>query len=162
MSFDEPLDDTDRRVLADIEEHGWHAIAINDEDPSPYVFSVGIMHTLGHPELVMFGLDPELMHDVLWTAYRDVQSGRRIDADGLYEGLIEGYAVAAREVHGSWHAHYLGYAQWHRRYVGKRGTLRAMQLVWPDKAGRFPWEDGCHASVVDLQPRLDLTHNEHP
>ena len=51
---------------------------------------------------------------------------------------------------------YLGYAQWHRRYVGKRGTLCAMQIFWPDKAGLFPWEMGCDRSVALLQPRLDL------
>jgi hypothetical protein len=156
MPFQEPLDDSDRRLLRDIEEHGWHAIVIDDEEPSAYVFSVGVMHTLGHPELVMFGLDHKLMHSVLWGVYRDIRAGRRFEAGGLYEGLIEQYAVAVRDVHESWHGHYLGYAQWHRRYVGKRGSLRAVQIVWPDKAGLFPWEDGCHPSVKSLQPRLDL------
>jgi hypothetical protein len=55
MPGEEPLDDSDRQVLRDIEEHGWHGIAIVDEEPSHYVFSVGVMHTLDHPELVMFG-----------------------------------------------------------------------------------------------------------
>ena len=156
MSTEMPLDDSDRQVLRDIEAHGWHGVLIEDDEPSTYVFSVGVLHTLDHPEFVMFGLDAKLMHQVIWGAYRFVQGGRRFETEGLYEDLLEWYAVAIRTVHLSWHAHYLGYAQWHRRYVGKTGSLRAVQIVWPDKAGLFPWEPGCHPSVIALQPRLDL------
>src|SRR5690242_8007082 len=115
MSDEIQLDDSDRRLLRDIEQYGWHGVAIDDDDPSEYVFSVGFMHTLNHPELVMFGLDRKLMHSVLWDAFRQIESGRRMDVEGLYEDLIERYAVAIREVDRTWHPHYLGYAQWHRR-----------------------------------------------
>jgi len=52
-----PEDDYDRKLLHDVKEHGWHLVGIDDEDEGPaYVFSVGIFHTLGHPEICMFGL----------------------------------------------------------------------------------------------------------
>ncbi len=155
MSDEMKLDDHDRIVLRDIAEHGWHAVQINDERPSPFVFSVGIPHTLGHPELVMFGPDQKLMHGLMWDVYREIAGGRRFDADGLFDGILDRCAIAVRRVEPSWHPFYLGYAQWHRRYLGKRGTLEAVQLVWPDMQGRFPWEDGCDAAALELQPRLD-------
>ena len=155
MSNDMELDDSDHRVLRDVDEHGWHAVVINDQEPSPFVFGVGVMHTLDHPDLIMFGLDVTLMHGLLWGVYREIARGRRFDGDCLYDGVLEGFAIATRRAHPSWHPHYLGYAQWHRRYLHARGTLQAVQLVWPDKAGLFPWDDGCHSSVVALQPRLD-------
>ena len=47
-----PEDDYDRKLLADIKSHGWHLIGIDDDDEGPaYVFSVGMFHTLGHPEI---------------------------------------------------------------------------------------------------------------
>jgi hypothetical protein len=55
-----------------------------------------------------------------------------------------------------------GYAMWHRRYVGKIGTLEAVQCVWPDKAGLFPGEPGCDAEVEALQPDLTLYRDEQP
>src|SRR3954469_7825386 len=156
MSDEMELDDCDLRLLADVEKHGWHGVVINDDEPSAYMFSVGVMQTLDHPELVMFGLAVDVMHSLLWNVYREIVGGRRFDEDGLYDGIVEGFAIAVRRVHPTWHPHYLGSAQWHRRYLKARGTLQAVQLIWPDKAGRFPWEEGSHQSVRALQPRLDL------
>lgn len=42
------------------------------------------------------------------------------------------------------------------RYLGRTGELEAMQVFWPDKAGKFPYEVGCDLDVFRCQPRLDL------
>src|SRR5205823_13640721 len=107
-------DDADRRVLRDIEEHGWHAVQVVDDDPAPFICSVGVMQTLKRPELVIFGLEIQLMHRVLWTLYREIKMGRRFDDEPLHDRILVGYPVAARIAHRSWHPRYLGYAMWHR------------------------------------------------
>ena len=31
-----------------------------------------------------------------------------------------------------------------------------MQVFWPDREGKFPFEAGCDLEVYQLQPRLDI------
>ena len=68
--------------------------------------------------------------------------------------MIEGFACKCLPVAERHHAEYVGYAMWHRRRVGRIGTLQVLQLIWPDKAGLFPDEAGCNPKVVELQPLL--------
>lgn len=37
----------------------------------------------------------------------------------------------------------------------KNNQFPAIQLVWPDNANRFPWEEGFDHSLMDKQPLLD-------
>jgi hypothetical protein len=157
MPNDPSLDDSDRQLLADIVQHGWHGITVNDDEPAPFEYAVGFEQTLEHPAVIIFGLRSELMHSVLWGIFNDIKSGRRFEEEALYEDVLGGCAVAVRSVHESWHPRYLGYAMWHHRYAGRAGSLRAVQIVWPGKLdGLFPWERGCNEEVVRRQPRLDL------
>lgn len=36
------------------------------------------------------------------------------------------------------------------------GELEAVQVFWPDKNGKFPFDVGCDLDVYQRQPRLDL------
>jgi hypothetical protein len=42
------------------------------------------------------------------------------------------------------------------RQAGHIGELQAVQLFWPDKDGRFPFEPNCDLDVYNRQPRLDI------
>jgi hypothetical protein len=42
------------------------------------------------------------------------------------------------------------------RTVGRLGGLQAVQVFWPDAAGKFPFDVGCDPGIFRLQPRLDL------
>jgi uncharacterized protein DUF4262 len=149
-------DKVEQQVLNDVAKFGWHLIQINaDADGPSFVYSIGMMETLGHPEIIMFGLAPKLMGTVINDAGRQVREGRNFAELGLFEDLLNGYACKFICVHERWHTEYLGYAMWHRRHVGKIGTLTALQCLWPDKAGRFPDEDACNGEVIERQPLLN-------
>lgn len=120
------------------------------------------MATLGHPEIIMFGLAPRLMATVINDAGRQIRAGRNFAELGLFEDLLDGHACKFVPVQISWHEVFLGYAMWHRRYVGRIGTLEAIQCLWPDRAGRFPGEDGCVDAVLSRQPLLDREPNTGP
>jgi hypothetical protein len=107
--------------------------------------------TLGHPEIVIFGLDHKLSATIINIIGKEIRSGRPFREAGLYEGLIEGFACKIRPVSKSSHKDYLGYAMWYRRHIGQAGTLEAVQLLWPDKAGLFPDEPGCDAGILRHQ-----------
>jgi hypothetical protein len=156
VEFSAMIDEIEKRVLDDIAKFGWHLIQVNADDQGPsFVYSIGMMETLRHPEMIMFGLAPKLMATVINDAGRQIGAGRNFAEFGLFEDLLEGYACKFVSVQVRWHERYLGYAMWHRRSVGKIGTLTAIQCLWPDKAGRFPDEEGCADAVVAGQPLLD-------
>jgi hypothetical protein len=46
----------------------------------------------------------------------------------------------------------LGYAIWFYRSLSK--PFPAMQLIWPDKQGHFPWEAGYDERFYRLQKAL--------
>lgn len=102
----------------------------------------------------MIGLTTGLMGTVINDIGRQVRAGRNFTELGLFEDLVEGYACKIFRVDPRWHSEYFGFAMWHRSHLGKRGTLEALQCVWPDKSGRFPDEQGCEPEIVKRQPLL--------
>jgi hypothetical protein len=91
-------------IAADVERIGWSAVSIADVSPS-FVYSVGLMFSLGHPELIVFGLADE-GYDVLRAMVEDIRGGRSFAEPGASEGVLaqgsirrpSGSSVAARVV----------------------------------------------------------------
>lgn len=149
------LDEIQRRALDDIKQYGWHLITVPDDDEGPgFVYSVGMMQTLNHPEIIMFGLEPELMADVIDGMGHQIRKGRCFARPGLVDDFLKDYPCKIVPVAKQWHAEYLGYAIWHRRYLGQPDTLQAVQCLWPDKRGRFPDEPSCSPNIKACQPLL--------
>ena len=149
------LDPIEQRIVDDVAKHGWHIIAVNPSPQGPgFAYSIAMMETLDHPEMIIFGLERRLMSAILTYIRNEIRSGRPFREPGLYEGLIDGFACKFARVAPRFHSTYLGYSMWHRRHVGKIGTLAAMQCLWPDKKGIFPDEAGCDTGIIRRQPVL--------
>ncbi|NIK08936.1 hypothetical protein FHY11_002446 [Xanthomonas arboricola] len=60
------VDESERQLLDDVAEHGWHCIHITEEgEQVGYSFTVGLYQTFGHPELIIFGLSSMVSHQIL-------------------------------------------------------------------------------------------------
>jgi hypothetical protein len=127
-----------RRVTANIHRYGWHvAMNYGDDRSAPFAYSVGAA-SLGLPELIVAGIDPatgaQLINAVL--------------ARGRTEGLPEGVAMAGLANHplilkaltSDQAQRWLPMADAHHQ--GR--PFAAMQMVYPDPDGRFPWDPGYH------------------
>jgi hypothetical protein len=148
-------DPAEQKILHDIATIGWSLIGIDSDNQGPsFVYSIGMMQTLNHPEIIMFGLDTSLMATVINDIGDDIRSGRPFRQPGLYEGILKNFACKIEPVHEKYHPEYLGYAMWHRRHVGHIGTLQAVQCLWPDKVGLFPGDPGCDPAIAQRQPTL--------
>ena len=147
--------DIKQRALDDIKQYGWHLIIVPDDEGGPgFVYSVGMMQTLKHPEIIMFGLESDLMVEVIHGMGIEIEKGRRFAAPGLADDLLKECACKIIAGDKRWHEEYMGYAVWHRQHVGQAGTLQAVQCVWPDKQGRFPDDPSCNRDVIAVQPIL--------
>ena len=138
----------DERILEDIRSVGWSVILIPEDEEGPaFAYTLGLYHSQRHPEVLIQGLRQERLHGILNGIGEYVKGGRRFQADGEYSGILEGYTCAFRTVDPSLYEEYFGYAVWF--YRGQ--TFPALQAVWPDMEGRFPWEEGFPEALAERQ-----------
>ena len=141
--------DGNRRNVADIRKRGWSALNVSDGDP-PFIYTVGLMETWAHPELIVFGMPPKHLSGILSAMVHTIRNGASYSTEGTYPGILQGEVrIAVRKVDPTQHQVYLGYALGHARMLNQE--LTAMQVFWPDKIGKFPYEVGCDLAVYQRQ-----------
>jgi hypothetical protein len=140
-----------------VRKHGWYAASISDHQP-PFLYTIGLMQVLYHPEFIMFGLEADNTHTLFSQLIHEIRTGQSYAEPGVYTVKIgsDKHRVGLRRVHPTQHELYLGFAMGYCRHIGRMGQLEAMQVFWPDGSGKFPFEVGCALDVYQLQPRLDL------
>lgn len=150
------------QVLADVEEHGVHVVHVadgGDEDAAgaaarvraPYSYSIGLFHHFDQPEVVVFGLDEEVAQDLIDLIADEASEGRRFHAGTDHRDLLSHYPVRFLPVPPHWRTRLLGTAA----LVYGEQPFEVVQLVWPDKQGRWPWSEGVRDGFAGLQPVLE-------
>jgi len=142
-------DQGDQKVLDDIAKFGWHCMHISAEgEQVGYSFTVGLFQTYGHPELVIFGLSSNVAHQILVIAADAAKSGTPIDLTQPTEALLNDFSCCFVEVPRSNYFEYVCIARWY--YEGNGFPL--YQIVWPSRAGLFPWHHQATPEFKLAQP----------
>lgn len=85
-------EDEDAKIAASVERHGWHAIGVEsdprDDASVDFIYTIGVAHTLGHPELVICGLPQATAHRALCDAIDDIRAGTRFVVGRTYHQLF--------------------------------------------------------------------------
>ncbi|WP_158679815.1 DUF4262 domain-containing protein [Deinococcus sp. NW-56] len=152
FAFPIPEDDFERELLSNIQTYGWAVVKVPEDEEGPgFAFTVGLWGNYNHPEMVMVGLDLDLMHHVLNLIGDAVQTGQQGFEDGQRSPeLLEGYDCAFVRVAAGHFTEYLGTALW---LYGQQ-PFEALQCVWPDSEGLYPWQDDFNPEWRELQPLL--------
>jgi hypothetical protein len=133
-----------------IDQHGWAVQhAHGDVTFPPFSYTVGLAKW-GHPEIVVVGLPPAVAQSQLNTLAERVRAGNRLVAGQRIDDLLRSYACVLVTVADS---RLLPIAN--AIYRGDGPPISAVQLVWPDPAGRFPWQRGCTTRPA-AQPLLGI------
>jgi hypothetical protein len=144
-----------KRVFDDVAKFGWHVVGVlPGADGAPeYSFSVGFYETYEHPELVIFGLPMESAHKIIGSCLERINEGAGFEAGQVRDDILKNHAIAVLAVDGTFYRDYLGTA------IGFYDSLEfpALQLVWPDKSNRFPWEPEYDSSYTGMQIILSTT-----
>lgn len=147
----------DSKLLADVQNVGWHVVVIHEEKDSPgWAFSVGLHHNFNHPEIVVFGAPQERAAPIVNNAALAIQRGQRFDVGQQYPDILTGYEVTFQPVELRWKVPFLGYAVW---FYGN-ALFPARQCFWPDRDGWFPWDDDFDEEALLFQPLLYLDDPE--
>ncbi len=123
-------------VVDDIRCVGWAVIAVEDgQGRHVRTYTAGLTRYHGHPEIVVSGADFTTAHRVVDALAEIVRGGRRLRAGDEVDAAEAGrrcvmvrVAVPAR----------LAVAQ--ALYASGRAPVPALQAVWADERGRWPWE----------------------
>ena len=129
---DKTLDDYLALIRETIATHGW-AVQHVEDDRTPFSYTVGL-HARGLPELLVTGLPPRDARWLLDTFAKRLTPGRRpVVGDQLVlpaNTRVELVEVAHPDAHMGIAVAICGY------------DVCAVQLVWADGRGRWPWGPG--------------------
>src|SRR3546814_7293813 len=90
---------SEKKVLDDIAEFGWHCVHILAEGQHvEYSFTVGLFQNYGHPELIIFGLSSDVARQILSVAAHEAKRGAPLDLSLPTDALLHGYSCCFAEV----------------------------------------------------------------
>lgn len=119
----------------------WSVLAVLEGENSPQFCYTAGLSLLGFPEVIMVGIPDDVSHPILNTIGRGFVAG---DIEASHGVVIEEVATTPCELFrvsvGAMQKYMTLCAKVSKR---ENGGFEALQVVWPDKAGLFPWETGC-------------------
>lgn len=147
-----PEDDIERRILQNVAAAGCHVIKVMEDESGPgFAYSVGLFHNYSHPEILIVGLELDLMHGIINNLRDDIRHGEMFQAHTRVPGILEGFDCIFRQVSRAHYAPLLGAGRWF--YGGDE--FPAIQCIWPDMEGNFPWEEKFDPELKNVQPIYD-------
>jgi len=139
-------------ILKDIEENQLCVAYIDTDGYNPrFGYSIGLFKQFKHPEILLIGLDSNSTEAIINNAKNRIAEGTKFIEGVKYADFLIDVPVQFVEVQKAHYPDYLGYASWYNDYQ----DYPVLQMVWPDKAGHFPWDDTFSESLQFAQPLLD-------
>jgi len=150
-------DPRDQKLFDDIDRYGWHCLHVLEEgEQKPFSFTIGLHATLGHPEVLVYGLPRQTAHAILAIVADAAKAGKPIDASRPTDDLLDGYACVLVPIAPDQYEEHLGTAIWYYEHQ----PFPALQIVWPNRDGIYPWHEDASASFKDAQPVIGLPRRD--
>jgi len=146
------LDRAEWSFVDNIRKHGWLRTAALAEEAKPgFSFTTGFTVSTGQPELMIFSTADEVAHEMFWVLFRRAQTGKALPIGKRTNDFFSNLPAYAFQIAKRHFADYLGWSRWFYR----GDEFSCLQIVWPDRAGVFPWEAGFDDEFSSDQ--VDLT-----
>lgn len=135
-------------LLSKIDAFGWTVIAVfaaEDEPASPpFAYTIGLSR-LGGPELLITGLPGRVSAGILNNLGELVRAGHAL-GPGRRDGVLDnGVPLELRPFAAERYQEFLGQLIWFADTFAAGVRPAVLQVVWPDRDGRFPWDAGLEA-----------------
>jgi hypothetical protein len=142
------------KIARDIKKCGVSLISVPDAGP-PFTYTIGLSESSLGREIIVFALDPMTAGVILNHVAESVREGAVIEP-GVPDDRWANMPCVFRHVTGDNAEKYCGAA---RGYYDK--PVRLLQLVIPDREGRFPWDDDYDLAYMGpLQRELYATPDD--
>lgn len=152
------LDQEDARIKSVIRRHGWSIEYIGggfcsapgcdggDDDGPPFAYTVGLFG-MGHPELLVFGLDPDMTCHLLNDLGDRVRGDEELIPGHMFTCEDVGLRVIPEDVPNPGEIVFTANRHYQRP---SEFSVPVLQLSYDDEQKRWPWEDGYYGPE---QPR---------
>jgi hypothetical protein len=153
----EPLSDHEQWLVANVEKHGCAIISVFDPDHEipNFAYSIGFPKSLGQGDVLISGLDLDMMKRLVNDAYALCRDGFHLADFARTSELFSSVDCVVREIaEEHLRGEYMTSALWYAESIQGQPFNSAFQLVWPDKAGLFPWEEGFADGLIGAQLEL--------
>ncbi|HTX76176.1 MAG TPA: DUF4262 domain-containing protein [Terracidiphilus sp.] len=144
----------DAKVLREIHTDGWQITGVlaREQDKGPdFAYSIGLFHSFGHPEIILFGLPIDVCMRAVNVIGIDIRNGMRYQPLAVYGRILSApHSCCFREVDRKHYHEHVGYALW----FYETDPFPMLQCFWSDEYGRFPWDPDCSTYARDSQPLL--------
>lgn len=151
MTHEEHDTQAEEDIKRIVEEYGWFVGAFEANTATPaFAYTIGLWKNFRHPEIISFGLSTELLHSIINEAGNMVKEGKGLALDKDNHEILDNFPVQFKTVHPDNIPDYFGYGRWYYDYE----DFPAIQLIWPDKSGKYPWEEDFNADLKFNQPLL--------
>ena len=150
------LSENDKQLVNNIEIYGWHVIKVMEDEIGPgFGYSIGLFKTFGHPEIIIIGLELDLIHLLINNIGEDIRNGKTFQAGQYYPGIIESVNCFFTSVDKKHYAEYVSYAQWYYKDV----EFPLLQCVYPIVKTIYPWQSDWPKEIKNQQPILGDINN---
>ncbi len=130
-------DNVKRQIHTSLVNPGWAVIAVAGSKTEPgFAHTIGLWQNYQHPEIIVMALPPQTAQEILNQLGERVKSGEVIKLETPYDEIAN-HPVIFRAVKNT-NSDYFRMAQ----NTYKTELFEAIQLVWSDQQGKFPWELG--------------------
>lgn len=140
-----------QEVLHNLKTWGWSfTYVFGSEDEPCFSYSVGLLASYTHPEIIVLGLSEESSHGLVSRVAQRAAQGDPIDLSRPSEDLVRGYAFLFTEVGSVYREKYAKSDCW----LYGSTDFPLYQLIWPSEAGLFPWHPLAPENYRTAQPIL--------
>lgn len=165
VNFDPSLTDYEREIFSNVAKFGCHLTTVFDphDHLRLFTYSTGFTFSIDQGDVIIFGLPSTVSSNVIKKLLVKCKDGL-IMTDGMsVSGLLNDFDIVIKKIiPGNISIEEFNSANWFHYLKFGRPLDRAFQLVWPDSTnGFFPWQQGCGADVIELQPALYLEGLKH-
>lgn len=138
-------------IVAHIEKYGCHVVMVIGNHLPGFAYSIGLYEKFGHPEIICFGMDLKIMASMINEACYLLGKERSFESYIPYDDFLENVDVQFLPVNKEFYGDYFAFGM--NYYNGN--NFPALQMVWPDKENKFPWEESFYEPWKFQQPLLD-------
>lgn len=140
------------QTKSNIEKYGLSIIQIESTKYLPsFAYSVGLTETFHHPEIICFGLNTQLLHDLINDVVEIIKKEGRLNPEKEYQNIFKDSRAKFLPIDPRNIEDYFKVAI---QYFGSQ-KINGLQLIWTDRNNKFPWEDGFEEKFKFVQPLLD-------
>lgn len=135
------------KIITDIEKYGWHSIhVLGDDIGEKYSYTIGLTETFNHSEIAISGVNADTCSQIFEEIVETLQDGFVYEINKEYDNILEGYNCIFKVVDVSKYDELFGQSQGY--YKEKKYTV--IQLFYPDKTNKFPWDDGYTLTIQEV------------